>query len=139
MPVSRDDSGEHPPRMERGLADLFSELARETSRLFRQEIALAKAELVGKMGQLGTGAVEMMVGGFLVYAGLLALVAAAILGLATVLQPWLAALVVGLVVIAIGAAAIFKGRRDIEPANLRPDRTLRTLREDAEWAREQMR
>jgi hypothetical protein len=91
------------------------------------------------MGQLGTGAAEMIAGGVVVYAGFLALVAAAILGLATVLQPWLAALIVGLVVIAIGAVAIFKGRRDVEPANLRPDRTLRTLREDAEWAREQMR
>lgn len=140
MPSSRDDAAAMPPpRAERTVAGLFGDLARESSRLFRQEIALAKTELFGKLGQFGTGAAEMVAGGLILYAGFLALLAAAVLGLAHVVELWLAALIVGVVVVIIGGAVMFKGRRDVEPSNLKPDRTLRTLRDDAAWAREQMR
>jgi hypothetical protein len=135
---SREDAA-MPPRPERSLAGLFGDLARESSRLFRQEIALAKAEVANKVGQVGIGAAEMVAGGLVAYAGLLALLAAAILGLALVVPPWLAALIVGIVVVIIGGAIAFKGKRDVQPRNLVPDRTLRTLRDDARWAREQMR
>jgi hypothetical protein len=81
----------------------------------------------------------MVAGGLIIYAGFLALLAAAILGLAHVLAAWLSALIVGVVALLVGAGVVFKGRRDLELRNLVPDRTLRTLREDAEWAREQMR
>jgi len=128
-----------PSRPERSVTGLLGDLARETARLFRQEIALAKAEFLGKLGQMGAGVAEMVAGGLIIYAGFLALLAAAILGLAHVLAAWLSALIVGVVVLFVGAGVVFKGRRDLEPRNLVPDRTLRTLREDAEWAREQMR
>jgi hypothetical protein len=140
MPASRDDVI-HPSAVphERSVAGLFGQLARETSRLFRQEIALARAEVLDRLGQLGTGAAELAIGGVLAFAGFLVLLAAAVLGLSNVLPAWLAALIVGLVVLAIGGFFVLKGRRDVEPANLVPRRTLRTLRDDAEWAKEQMR
>lgn len=137
--VARDDTATMSPRNERTVAGLFGDLARESTRLFRQEIALARAELVHKVSQMGVGAGELVAGGLVIYAGFLALLAAAVLGLSHVVQPWLAALIVGVVVVLIGAAVALKGRRDIKAEKLVPDRTLRTLREDAEWAREQMR
>lgn len=121
------------------MAGLFGDLAREASRLFRQEVALAKAELIDKLGQLGAGAAEIAAGGFILYAGFLVLLAAAVLGLAQVLPGWAAALVVGGVTCLVGGVLLLKGRRDVGPASLVPDRTLRSLRDDAEWAREQMR
>jgi hypothetical protein len=136
---SDDEAAVLPPRPERSVTSLLSDLARETTRLFRQEVALAKAEILGKLGQMGTGAAELVAGGLIIYGGFLALLAAAILGLAHVLAAWLAALIVGVVAVLIGAGVVLKGRRDVEPRNLVPDRTLRSLREDAEWAREQMR
>jgi Putative Actinobacterial Holin-X, holin superfamily III len=137
--VARDDIGTTPPRQERTVAGLFGDLARETSRLFRQEMALAKAELVGKVRQLGAGAVEIAIGGFILYAGLLVLLEAAVFGLALVLPIWAAALIVGGVAVLLGGILLLKGRADVGPRALVPDRTLRSLREDAEWAREQMR
>jgi hypothetical protein len=137
--VEREDIGAVPPRADRSMSGLLSALAREGSRLFRQEMALARAELADKLGQLGTGAAEMIVGGFIVYGGFLVLLAAAVLGLAQVLSPWLAAVVVGVITIVVGAVVLLKGRRDVGPRTLVPDRTIRTLRDDAEWAREQMR
>ncbi|HZB92941.1 MAG TPA: phage holin family protein [Stellaceae bacterium] len=137
--VAREHVGTAPPGRERGVAGLFADLARETSRLFRQEVALAKAELVDKVRQLGAGAVELAVGGVILFAGFLALLEAAVFALALVLPLWAAALVVGGVVVIIGAVLLLKGRADLGPRRLVPDRTLRSLREDAEWAREQMR
>lgn len=127
------------PVRDRGIGALFGDLSREVSRLFRLEIALAKAELADRVGQIGMGAAMLVAGAIVLFAGFLVLLAAAVLGLATVLQPWLAALAVGTAVALVGLALALKGRHDLATRNLVPRRTLRTLREDAEWAREQMR
>jgi putative superfamily III holin-X len=47
----------------------LGDLAHESAKLLRLEFALARAELEAKLGQLGTGAVEMAVGGLIIYAG----------------------------------------------------------------------
>lgn len=140
MAVSRDDVvAPLPPRGERTLGALLADLTREASRLFRQEIALAKAEIADRISHLGTGAVELAAGGLIAYAGLLALIAAAILGLAEVLPAWLAALIIAVVVLALGGVLVLIGRRHLEPTKLVPYRTMRSLRDDADWAREQVR
>ena len=61
------------------------------------------------------------------------------LALALVLPPWAAALVVGGVATLAGLAAVLVGRRELAARNLVPHRTLQTLRDDAQWAKEQMR
>ena len=127
------------PMKDRGIAALFSDLAREAGRLVRQEIALARAELMERVARLGTGAVFVAVGGGILFAALLAFGAAAILALALVLPAWAAALVVGGAAFLIGLVLVLKGRRDMAARSLVPQRTLKTLREDAAWAKEQMR
>jgi Putative Actinobacterial Holin-X, holin superfamily III len=140
MSVRPDDLYDMPPpRSERSMAGLFGDLARLITRLLHQEIALGRAELGAKLSELGTGAVEMVAGGLIIYAGFLALLVAAGLGLALVLQPWLAALAVGAVTVIIGAIIAFIGKRAVSSRTLVPERTLRSLRKDAAWAREQMR
>jgi hypothetical protein len=139
MSVRHDDiDAMPPPRSERSMAELFGDLARESSRLLRQEYELARAELEAKLSQLGTGAVEMVVGGLIIYAGFLALLVAAGLALALVLQPWLAALAVAAVTVITGAIITFMGKRAVGSGVLVPERTLRSLRKDAAWARTQM-
>jgi hypothetical protein len=67
------------------------------------------------------------------------LLAAAVLGLATVLPGWLAALIVALVVLAIAGALVFIGKSRFDADSLMPRRTMRSLREDEEWLRERLR
>ena len=126
------------PRAYRSVAGLLSDLANETGTLVRQEIALFKAEIGEKLGNAGVGAGAIAAGGLVAFSGWLALVAAAILGLSNALAPWLAALIVGIVVIAIGAAALFYGKSRLKADALVPRRTLNSLREDEEWIREQI-
>ena len=124
---------------ERSLGDLFSDLTRETSTLLRQEVQLAKAELTQSATEAMRGIGVLAAGGAVAYAGLLFVLLAVVFGLITAgLEPWLAALIVGLVVVAIGAVLVLRAREALKPANLAPQQTVETLKEDFEWAKEQI-
>jgi hypothetical protein len=124
-------------RDERSLGELFADLARETSTLVRQEVTLAKTELTQKVSQVGRDGGKIGIGGAIAYAGFLAVVAALILGLGQFLPLWLSALIVGLVVAGIGYGVLQSGVSALKRADLTPQETIETLKEDAEWAKEQ--
>ena len=122
------------------LGELFGELSKETSRLVRKEVELARVEMTQKAAQIGREIAMLAVGGAVLYAGLLALLAALIIGLGSLGVPWwLSALLVGLVVSIIGFFLIQRGRDGLKRANLAPQQTIETLKEDAEWATQQTR
>jgi len=125
---------------DRSLGELFADLARESSTLLRQEVELAKTELSQKASQLGKDAASVAVGGLVAYAGLLAILAALIIGLASAGLPWwAAALLVGIVVAGIGYGLIQRGLTALKREDLAPRRTIESLQEDAQWAKEQVR
>ena len=126
-------------RDERSLGDLFSDLSRETTTLVRQEVQLAKAELTHSATEAARGIGMLVAGGAVAYAGLFFLLLAIVFGLIEAgWDAWLSALVVGLVVVAIGAVLVLRARESLKPANLAPRRTVETLKEDQEWAKEQI-
>jgi hypothetical protein len=126
-------------RDERSLGDLFSDLSRETTTLVRQEVQLAKAELTQSATEAARGIGMLVAGGAVAYAGLLFLLLAIVFGLIEAgWDAWVSALVVGLVVVAIGAILVLRARESLKPANLAPQKTVETLKEDAAWAKEQI-
>jgi xanthine/uracil permease len=126
-------------RDERSLGDLFSDLSRETTTLVRQEVQLAKAELTQSATEAARGIGMLVAGGAVAYAGLLFVLLAIVFGLIEAgWDAWLSALVVGVVVVAIGAILVLRARESLKPANLAPRRTIETLKEDQEWAKEQI-
>ena len=126
-------------RDERSLGDLFSDLSRETTTLVRQEVQLAKAELTQSATEAARGIGMLVAGGAVAYAGLFFLLLAIVFGLIEAgWDAWLSALVVGLVVVAIGAVLVLRARESLKPANLAPQKTVETLKEDAAWAKEQI-
>lgn len=124
---------------ERSIGDLFADLANETSTLVRQEVQLAKTEITQKVTSAGKEAGLIGAGGALAYAGLLALLAAAIIGLGQLIPMWLSALIVGLVVVGIGYMLIQRGLSGLKRIDPTPRQTVETLKEDKEWAKEQTR
>jgi putative superfamily III holin-X len=124
---------------ERPLGELFGELANKTGVLFRQELELAKVELSENASVVGSDAATLVAGGFVAYAGFLAVLAAIVVGLATFMPLWLAALATGLVVIIVGYALIRRSLDSLKRHDLAPRQTLATIHEDAEWVKEQMR
>lgn len=112
--------------------NLVGRLLNDATALFRNEIALAKAEFAKTITNLKLGVGVMAAAAAVLLAGALSLVAAAILGLAEVLAPWLAALVVGVVLGIVGFVMLQSAKKKLEPSNLAMERTQHSLRRDAQ-------
>ena len=124
-------------RDDRSLGELFGDLTRSLSTLIRQEVELARTEMTARAGRLSRGAGMVGIGGALLYAALLGTMAVFILGLVELgLTPWLAALVVTIVVAVVGGLLVSSGQDALKKADLVPRRTIETVRDDAEWAKE---
>lgn len=116
-------------------AGLLSRLVNDVSALFRNEVALAKAELSHAATAAKAGIASMATGAAVLVAGLLALVAAAILALAEVVDPWLAALIVGAVLAIAGFVMVSAGKKKLDPSAFTLARTQESLRQDTEVVR----
>jgi hypothetical protein len=127
-------------RDQRSLGELFGDLSRQMSALVRQEIELAKAEVTGKATAAARDAGIMAAGIGLLYAALLVLLGAAVLFLVDQgVTPWLAALVVAIVVAVVGGLLVMSSRQALASRDMAPKRTVETLKDDAEWAKERIK
>ncbi|QKT03998.1 phage holin family protein [Ectothiorhodospiraceae bacterium 2226] len=127
---------------DKSFATLFTDLSDETFALVRKEVELAKVEISEKVEQAQRGVTSMAAGAFVAYAGFLVLLWALTAGLHVWVgfeQPWVAPLIVGLVVLAIGIGMLTKGRRNLSAERLEPRRTEASLRRDADLAKEHVR
>jgi hypothetical protein len=128
------------PTSSESVADLLKQLSEQTSRLASLEVALAKAEAREKGKQAGAGA--SLLGGASLF-GLLAsgaLTAALVLGLATAMHDWLAALIVGAAYLVIAGVLLLIGRARIKRAlPLAPQQTTESVKEDVEWVKDRAR
>ncbi len=124
---------------ERSLGELLGDLMQQTGMLIRQEMKLATTELSDKASRVGKDIGALAVGGAVAYAGFLALLAAIIIGLGQLGLPWwIAALLVGAVVVAIGGLMVQKGLTALKHQSMVPQQTITSLKEDQTWAKEQI-
>jgi len=126
-------------RDDRSLGELFSDLTRSFSTLIRQELDLARTEMTARAGRMSRGGAMVGIGGALLYAAVLGAMAFVILALVEVgLSPWLAALLVTIIVAVAGGLLVMAGQDALRKADLVPRRTIDTIREDADWAKERL-
>jgi hypothetical protein len=123
---------------QRPLGELFSELAHETGTLVRKEVQLAKVEMTAKAKVAGRDAALVAGGGSIVAIGAMALVAALILLLGTIIPLWASALIVGSMVTITGGVLVVLGIRAFKGLDKAPRQTLETLEEDKRWLSEQV-
>jgi hypothetical protein len=126
------------PAGESSLGELFTALTTDMTTLVRKELELARTETVEKISKATRSVVYMVAGGMLAYAGLIGLIIAAIVALSNVMELWLAALIVGLVVIIIGAILLQSGRSMLQRLSIVPEKTVESIKESTEWAKEQV-
>lgn len=120
------------------LADLLTGLTSDLASLFRQEIQLARAETMEKVSQMTQSIVWMVAGGMVAYAGLIGVLIAVIVGLAAFMPLWLSALIVGVVVIVVGALLVQSGRSQLKQVSVVPERTIESIQEDAALVKEKI-
>jgi uncharacterized membrane protein YqjE len=121
---------------ERPIGELMRELANETTTLVRQELELAKAEVREKGRKAGPGFGMVGAAGAVGLLALGALTAFVILALDGALATGAAALIVAAVYGAIAAVLYFQGREKVKEAGPPvPQKTVETVKEDVEWAK----
>jgi nitrate/nitrite transporter NarK len=121
---------------EASLAELIKQLSEQSSRLARQEVELAKAELAYKGKRAGIGAGMFGGAGVFGFYGLGALIAAAILALATAVTAWLAALIIAVVLAAVAGVLALQGKTQVQQATPPvPEEATESVKEDVQWAK----
>lgn len=123
---------------ERSIGELFTELAGETSTLVRQEIDLARVELSQKASDIGKNVAWLSAGGVVGLVGTLAITAAIILLLSKVMEPWLAAVLVGGAFLIAAGVMVMSAIKAIKETELTPRQTVETLKEDTKWLKNQI-
>ena len=118
-----------------GIGELFGQLIHQTTDLLKAELELARAETragiqsaISRIGMMLAAAVFGMVA-----VGCFA--ASLVLALATRLEPWSAALIVGGVLMVVALGVVMAARSIGEKKPLA--KTRKTLKEDVQWAKDE--
>lgn len=122
---------EREPEKKGSLFGLLGRIPELVGRLIREEIATAKAEISAKAKAAGMGAGVVVGGALFAILALQTLIAAAVLGLSNVLQPWLAALLIGVALLVLAGIAILVGlkmlKRGVPPV---PEQAVESVKAD---------
>ena len=137
---SRPAGDEPPPREpERSNGPAASSPGDDSSvsELVKQEMRLAQVELQEKGKKVGLGAGMFGAGGLVAFFGAATLIVALVLAISTALAPWLSALIVGVVLLAVAGGAALMGKKKIEQATPPvPQQTVETVKEDVQHVKE---
>lgn len=135
--AARSNSGPEADRIrEPSTGQLVTQLSTELSDLVRGEMALAKAEVTQSAKQAGLGAGLFGGAGVVALYGVGALVAAAILALALVVDAWLAALIVAVALFVVAGIIALVGKKQVSAATPPVEKTTASLKADVETLKE---
>jgi uncharacterized membrane protein len=121
------------PAEEASLADLLSALSDDVTRLFRQEVELAKVEVKKEAVEAGKAAGMLVAGAIAAFVTLLLVAWSLSWALALAMPVWAGFLIVAVVFGAVAAGLIVTGRNKLQAVDPTPHQTVETLQEDKEW------
>jgi membrane protein len=125
---------------DRSIGHLVQRLSQQTATLVRQEMRLAQVELQEKGRRAGRGAGMFGGAGIVALYGAGALIAAAILLIGTAVEPWLAAVIVGVVLLALAGLLALLGKKQVQQATPpKPERAMESVQRDVEHVKESAR
>jgi uncharacterized membrane protein YqjE len=128
---SRPDGGQ-----QHGLGEILGGLATDVQDLVRGEIALARAELDQKFDRVILALIWLLGGALLGFAGLVVVLEGVASALSYVVPDWAALLIVGVVIVILGAIFARSGLGMLSLKSLTPDRTAASLQKDARVVKE---
>ena len=118
---------------DKSLGELVQQLSQQTSTLIRQEMRLAQAELTEKGKHAGKGAGMFGGAGLVALYGVGALIAAAIIGLGTAVQLWLAAVIIGVVLLLAAGILALTGKKQVDQAGPpKPEQAIMSVQQDVD-------
>jgi uncharacterized membrane protein YqjE len=122
---------------DQSVSELVQQLSNQTAALVRKEIRLAQLELQEKGKRAGIGAGMFGGSGLVALYGVGALIAAIVLGLATAVTAWLAALIVAVILFAVAGVLALTGKQQVEQATPpAPEAAIESVRTDIDEVKE---
>lgn len=121
-----------------GLGDTITGIIEDLQNIIRGEVQLAKTEIKEDAGKLGKALGMIGAAVFLALVGFIFLMLGVTYLLNKSIEMWMAAGLVGLVLLLIGAILAMRGKSQMQEANMVPDKTIESLKEDKEWASRQI-
>jgi Putative Actinobacterial Holin-X, holin superfamily III len=138
--TSQVNTGGGDAAREHSAGELVKQLTEQVATLVRDELKLAQLEMTRKGKQAGLGAGLLGGGGLIALYGVGCLIACAVIGLSHVVQPWLAALIVGAALLAVAGVAALMGKGRIQQATPPvPTEAAGSVKADVEEIRERAR
>ena len=121
------------------VSELLGTLAQSTATLVRQEVQLVSSEMGQKVATGSRAIAAIVAGGGVLLVGLLVLTFGLVAGLAAWVPVWISATAVGVAFAAIGATLMSRGSAAIRQLDLVPRQTVKTIKDDGTWVKEQVR
>ncbi len=115
------------------VGQLISDISDDLTKLFRQEVELAKAEVRQEASKAGKAAGMLGAAGFAGYMVAVLVTLSIVAALSNVMDPGWAALIVAVVWAVVGAILYVIGRQRLRRVSPMPRQTVETLKEDAQW------
>jgi Putative Actinobacterial Holin-X, holin superfamily III len=138
--MSQTSDIERGTASEQSTAELIKQMTEQVSTLVRDELKLAQVEMTRKGKQAGIGAGMLGGGGLVALYGVACLIACAIIGLSHVMQAWLAALIVGVILLAVAGVAALIGKNRVQRAVPPvPREAVESVKTDVEEIKERAR
>ena len=121
-----------------GLGSLISGIIKDLQDLLRAEVQLAKTEVKEDATAAGKAIAFIAAGAFVGLVGFIFLIQAIVWILDEFMNDWLAATIVAVALLAIAAILALSGKNKLSATNLKPEQTIETLKEDQQWAKQQI-
>ena len=137
MTASYNQEPSGRPINDQSIGSLIGEVTQDISKLFRQEVALAKAELKEEATKAGKAGGMLAGAGFAGYLVAVLLSLALVFALDAVMPIGWAAVIVAVVWAIVGGVLYSMGRKRMKDVDPVPRQTVETLKEDAQWVRDQ--
>ena len=127
------------PGSEASLASLLSGIVNDAKNLLIDEVTLAKLEMQSELHKTKEAAVSFAIGAGIAVVGgfLLLFMLVYLLAALTTIPLWGCFGIVGIVLLGVGLALLYRGKRTAEQINVGLPKTTTTVKENAQWLKEQ--
>jgi uncharacterized membrane protein YqjE len=122
---------------DRSISEILQDVLRNLQSIVRSEVRLAKTEVGEELTKVKPAIVLLGMGAVCGLFGVLFLLLTTMYAIALALPLWASALVVAVVLIIITAITLKAGQKRMERVQPLPDKTIASMKENAEWARQQ--
>jgi uncharacterized membrane protein YqjE len=127
------------PQTQRSVPEVLQDIVSNLQDIIRSEFRLAKTEIKEEASKAARPAAAFGVGLISGIYGIGFMLLAAVYGLSTVMPAWLAALLVGIILAIVAGAFLGSGREKLKRINLSPDKAIKSLEENVEWSKHQIK